>query len=717
MSETSTIGRLTAFGVDKDRPHKALMIAPNRYEDLRQCITSLNDLPPHEEEVTALIAGFVSKTPQYDPIKKRSTMNVRLQHGGDHLTVMAFGNPKQLPKAWQEMNHPVCMLGKVVNKPGRNGNSFTMMFGPKPIPEHAIGKAIGIYPQKSGVIGADKVRERILELITPENIRELLADTEQALSPHTPKALLRAWGDIHDIQGMDKTNLARVIYRMHHPRTPGQGMMAKKLLQDLDAVAAILAAERERPTIGVFHRIEHDPSKLMERVTQMSHFPTEEQLNAMQDALGDMASGQPMHRLLSGDTGTGKTTVFALVAAAVVDAGGSVGIMLPSADLVNQVATDIHHWWPDIPLERVTGKSAPDRTKDNVPGIKLGTTALLHRYGDWRPTLTIVDEQQKYSIEQRQQLSAGGGHLLEATATCMPRTLAQIQFGLIPVSRLTKAHTPKNVVTTMFDAVQKEDRQTLYQALMETLNEDGQTLVVFAARDAKEANQLTSVDQTEDELDEGGSASKPAPKVIPLETGFQTWAGAAGEGEVVALHGKMKPKERKASLDAMQDGTAKVLCATVSAEVGLNIPNLKQVIIYNAERFGLTQLHQLRGRVARLGGEGRCDLFVDKANLTDKGLDRLNALCQSQDGFRLAELDMQQRGIGELVSQNNRQSGASAGSLLVNNKLTLEHFENAQRLLDAVSSADATPTLAPGNDTTKAATATAPSAHAKPPTM
>lgn len=669
------IGRLSTFGISKEQPHFALCLPPNRYDDLRHSVHSLAEIPEGDEGTIALVAGYISKTPRYDPIKKRSKVQIRLR-SGDYLDCMLFGKPEVLPDEWRTLNSSVHAHGKVVRKP----DGFTMMFQPKPITPEMVGRCVGVYPQKKGVISSDRIRGYINTLMTPESVRELMSSFKAALAPYHIPDLLNAWSRQNDYPQVAETNLARILYRLHCPVTPGQGELARHVLADLDALAVILAAQRERPTVGVFQQVRHNPQKLAKRIAEMDITPTDEQITAVSEALEDMAAGNPMHRLLSGDVGTGKTIVLALVAASVVDAGGTVAIILPNSQLTEQFSASIDDWWGDIPLEVVTYQSkGRDASGANTGGIKIGTTALLHRYGDWQPTLTIVDEQQKYSIEQRQHLSRHGGHLLEATATCLPRTAAQVIYGLVPQSRLLKPHTPKTIHTDIFDAGKAEDRRALFHAMKDTLDHEGQTLVVFAARDEKEATSAEKGTSSEEGSD------KPVPKVIPLERGFATWANAAPAGEVVALHGKMSQKEKSASLEAMRSGEAKVMCATISAEVGLNIPNLRQVIIYNAERLGLTQLHQLRGRVARLGGEGRCDLFVEASALTEQSKERLDALCNTTDGFELAEIDMKLRGIGELLSHNNRQSGNSLGQLLVNHKATLENFEAARNLIEEVA--------------------------------
>ena len=469
-----------------------------------------------------------------------------------------------------------------------------------------------------------------------------------------------------------------MLCRLHLPLSPAQGERAKQLLSELDAYGIIRAAGNERTATGEATPVIIPPGILERRIEQMSHQPTSEQRQAVLEALDDMNSTTPMVRLLSGDVGTGKTTVFALLAACVHDAGGEVAIMLPSSDMVVQVASEMQGWWPDIRLEKVTGKH---KGEQEPARIKLGTSALLHRYQEWEPTLTVVDEQQKHSVSQRQYLCRHGGHLLEATATAMPRTLASVLFGLIPISRLTKPHTPKRIHTTLHDADDVSARQRLFEDVRQTLAAGDQVLVIFAARDKKEADKLEK--QVEElDMEASGIEECPTPTyVVPLDEGATAWEAFLPEGAVTRLHGKMKVADRNRTMARMRAGECQVLCATTAAEVGLNLPRLRRVVIYNPERLGLTQLHQIRGRVARNGGEGWCDLLSQVKRLSAAASERLNAMCQTQDGLRLAEMDMRQRGLGDLSSQKNQQSGSASGGILLARKLTLSSFEAAHKLM------------------------------------
>lgn len=683
MKETATaIGRLTTFGVDKDAPWQALLISPNRYLDLRYVVRNSHELSVNEEGIHTVIEGIVLKAATYDPIKKRASMTLVLADRRAQIHIYAHGHPNQFPGDWRRANSHVALIGNLIVKP----DGFCLIFDPTPIAPSLIGGAMGVYPSRSGVIGADTVRERVLGLLTDENLSLAATHLRERLGKAEEMAALLAWGEHRGVDHMDKTTLERVIYRMHAPTSPEQGQAAINLLTDLDAFCTLQAVEAERPTSGIFQQVVVDATAINARIETMTHSPTDEQHQAVWDFLGDMAKGKPAHRLLSGDVGTGKSTVILLLMAAVYDAGGTVAIMLPSAEMVDQMAREAGEWWPDIPLEKVTAQTRDEALSGRV---RLGTTALIHRCADWKPTLTIVDEQQRMSVNQRHALTHNVGHLLESTATCLPRTLAQVMFGLVPVSRLTRPHTPKYIHTHIHDIKDPDAKRALFKDIQATLDAGDQVLVIYAARDRSEADKIHQADvdalkkENAKKSSQGQlniSEERTPPKVVSLEEGLELWQGVFGEDAIASLHGKMKAKDRQKALDAMLSGRARILCATTAAEVGLNIPLLRRTVIQNPERLGITQLHQIRGRVARKGGDGWCDLLADINALREASMERLQALCSTQDGFKLAELDMRQRGLGDLSAKVNRQSGTLDAGFLRNSKLNVEHFEAAAKM-------------------------------------
>lgn len=669
---TDTLGRLTLFGVTT--ASDVWRLAPNRYIPLTDHVTHLADLPmTHDgvERTNAVISGYVNQAAMYDPIKKRTSLAVRIQDG-TLVRIMAFGHPNNLPASWRRQATPIALAGKLIAKP----DGFCMMYSPTPIDDDRIGTALGVYPSKSNLIGAETVRARIMEITANS---QLLEEAVQMIASQLPgyslEAVMGRWGEQNGYALMTAESLSNALRALHYPKSERQGNLAKRLLGDLSALSRLIHAENDRPKTENVQRVKNDPAKCETRLKALPFTATQEQRTAIQEMLDDMASGLPSHRVLSGDVGTGKSIVMLTIAAAVLDAGGKVALMLPSEDLVNQMVGDCQSWWPDIPIDTVT--SSTDKHASLTAAFRIGTTALLARdTPEWAPTLTIVDEQQKYSAQQRQQLVTQGGHLLEATATCLPRTMAQMQFGLIPVSRLTQPHSPKAISTDIWDQRNREGLRHLFRDVKETLAAGDQVLVIFAARDQKDVKHLLEGDEAEN-----NDTGLKGPAVLSLEEGIERWRELLGADMVVGLHGRMKSADRKKNLAALTSGTAQVLCATSAAEVGLNLPRLRHVVVQNPERFGLVTLHQIRGRSAREGGAGRCDIIADSASLSDKASSRIKAFVGTDDGFALAEIDMRERGIGSFEIEQSRQSGQSDESLLLGYRPTIENFEVAAAML------------------------------------
>jgi ATP-dependent DNA helicase RecG len=227
-------------------------------------------------------------------------------------------------------------------------------------------------------------------------------------------------------------------------------------------------------------------------------------------------------------------------------------------------------------------------------------------------------------------------HVLDVTATAIPRTQALAQVGLITTVHLREGHSKKNVATRLW---QREEMRELFVSVRKTIEDGARVLVVYPAiSTSKSANGLRSI---EDAIDK-------------WESNFK--------GLVRVVNGKLKSGEKAANLKDIVDGTARIGICTSAIEVGINIPNLRQVVVVGPDRFGLTTLHQLRGRLAREGGRGHFDmLLLDKASADT--LERLQVLEKVTDGYELAEADLRLRGPGELKANGKRQSGGSLSAL------------------------------------------------------
>lgn len=541
---------------------------------------------------------------------------------------------------------------------------------------------IGVYPGSRG-LQPSVTRNLVIENLKDSDGMRLGAAASRLmdeLAPYDQSTIMQAWGEVRSIPRASETSLMRMIRAVHFPANATQAELASHGLRDMIALAYLMQAIRSRPTVDNPIQICITESMLNKRIKQIEAeiTPTPDQLQSIRDAMNDLSAGHVMHRLLSGDVGTGKTLVFGTLVRLIADAGSKAIIILPSEPMAKQVYAELCHWWPEtegISL-MVTGSTSKKQMEKQVHGkqILIGTTALNSRISkiDWRPDVVVVDEQQRFSVRQRQQLLQVGGHLLEATATCLPRTMAQVHYGLTDISRLTKPCVEKQFHTTLHDQFDSEAMSAVTERLNATLESGDQALIVFASKE-----------------DSGKTVEgeKELPKLFSISEGFPAFVKRFGEGRVVQLHGSMKADDKQQSLDAMKSGQADVLCATTAAEVGLNIPKLRLVIIMNPERLGLVTMHQLRGRGARKGGDAWCMLVADKGKLKPESIERLNALCSTADGFRLAEMDFALRGMGDLDYDALVQNGKHTDFLLPPRAASLqyEHFQTASSMLKVLA--------------------------------
>ena len=440
---------------------------------------------------------------------------------------------------------------------------------------------------------------------------------------------------------------------------------------DIETVAAALKAGRSgishdeqmaehgfrsrisgKPNIDVTQHIDKRALRFMGPGAAYAHIAMQQ---AIADILEDLSSPIPMRRILSGDVGTGKTAVFCTAAAAVIDGGGRAVVLLPNETLSAQIARDLRLWWPDLPIELVIGAS-PDA--DTTKPLLVGTTALLHRKIA-PPDLMIVDEQQKASREQRERLVGPNTHLLEVTATCIPRTQALVRYGITRVSKLTREHTPKRIETRLWTV---DNWQELFGTVQNTLNLGDQVLLVYPLREKSDPKE----DGTRTEM-------RSAAEI------FEKWQGLF-PGKVSLIHGGMDEAEKRASMQAMLDNTTQVMVATTVVECGINLPGLRHVIVVSPERHGLTTLHQIRGRLARTGGYGRFDLYLPYP-VKDQTMKRLEVLVKTRDGFAIAEADMRLRGAGDLSAESSRQSGADE-SFLFGRGVSIDALDAAMSQFD-----------------------------------
>ncbi len=375
------------------------------------------------------------------------------------------------------------------------------------------------------------------------------------------------------------------------------------------------------------------------------------QKKAIADIERDMSSDRPMNRLLEGDVGSGKTIVAAHALVLTVQNGYQGCLMAPTEVLARQHFIGLSELLMPLGIsvsllvggiDPVAKKNIYSDIKENRVNIVVGTHAIIQEGVEFNKLgLAVVDEQHKFGVDQRAILKYKGykPHMLTMTATPIPRTLALTVYGDLDISVIKELPRGRKPIATYW--IEESKREKVYGFIKEQIAKGRQAYVI-----------CPKIDQANGSMDEWGDPVKS--RVKNVTDTFEKLRGEVFNGyEVGLLHGKMTPKDKDKIMKDFKKGIIKVLVSTVVIEVGIDVPNATVMLIENADRFGLSQLHQLRGRVGRGTHESFCILMADPT--TDQGAERLKALEDTLDGFRIAEADLEIRGPGEFFG--TRQHG------------------------------------------------------------
>ena len=405
------------------------------------------------------------------------------------------------------------------------------------------------------------------------------------------------------------------------------------------------------------------------------HLPFEltgAQKRVMHEIRADMCSGRQMNRLLQGDVGSGKTLVALMTMLIALDNGYQACLMAPTEILAEQHLQTIRDFLQgmDIRVELLTGIVKGKKRKEILDGlatgdiqILIGTHAVIedpvafHRLG-----VAVIDEQHRFGVAQRAKLwakSENPPHVLVITATPIPRTLAMTIYGDLDVSVIDELPPGRKPIQTLH----KFDNQltSLYQSIRRQINLGRQVYIVFPLIKENEKIDLKN-----------------------LEEGYETLKQAFPEFRLSKIHGRMKSAEKEAEMEQFVKGKTQILVATTVIEVGVNVPNASVMVILDAQRFGLSQLHQLRGRVGRGCDQSYC-ILVTGYKLSEETRKRIDIMCDTNDGFRIAEADLKLRGPGDL--EGTQQSGMAFDLKIANiardGQLVQLARTEAQAIIDA----------------------------------
>jgi len=385
---------------------------------------------------------------------------------------------------------------------------------------------------------------------------------------------------------------------------------------------------------------------LDERLATLPFALTNAQKQALADIRRDLRSGQPMNRLLQGDVGSGKTIVAALAASIVNASGAQAAIMAPTSILADQhyrnfldILAAEHGPLAPAQIRLLVGDTSTGEKESIRAGLEsgevrivIGTHALLEEPVTFADLQFItIDEQHRFGVEQRAILRSKGGnpHLLVMTATPIPRSLALTVYGDLDLSVMDEMPPGRQPIET--HVLSPTERERAYTLIESQVKSGFQAFIVYPLVEESEKSELLAATQEHERLQ----------KEV-----FRKF-------ELGLLHGRMKPDEKDAIMLAFRDRKYSILVSTTVVEVGVDIPNATVMLVEGANHFGLAQLHQLRGRVGRAGAQSYCLLIPDHEDAAENA--RLQAMVESNDGFVLAERDLQQRGPGEFLG--TRQAG------------------------------------------------------------
>ena len=631
---------------------------PRDYEDRRQ-VYSIRSAPLGQK---VCISAMAAEHPRLSRIRKGLDL-VKLkvvdQAGALHITFFNQGYVERALRAGEEY-----IFYGVVEEQGSRRTMVNPIFE-RVGKQNFTGCIVPVYPLTAG--------------ITNHLLCTLTQQVVGACAQNMPETLPRGVRLDHELAQ------AEFSYRnIHFPQTFEALELARRRLtfEELFYLSAGLAMLKGRRGDVLGCAI---PSRPMEEFLARLPFPlTGAQRRVMEEISRDMASGRPMNRLVQGDVGSGKTVVAAYAAWLAAGAGYQSALMAPTEVLAEQHFRSLSALLEPagVRVGLLTGSITPAGKKKVRQALAageidliIGTHALLSQGVEFAKLgLMVADEQHRFGVAQRAALAAKGDspHVLVMSATPIPRTLALIIYGDLDVSVIDELPPGRTPVETY--VVREDKRARMYNFVRRLVGEGRQVYIICPAVEENTEGTMQNVEW------EGDGPALDLKAVTTYAKKLQT--EVFPDLRVDFLHGKMKPREKEAVMAAFAAGETQVLVSTTVIEVGVDVPNAALIIIENAERFGLSQLHQLRGRVGRGKHQSYCVLITNTRSV--EAMQRLRTLASTTDGFKISEEDLKLRGPGDFFG--SRQHGLpqmKLADLAGDMRLLSEAQESARRLLMA----------------------------------
>lgn len=611
-TRSTTVQRLKKLGITTIE--SLLMYAPRRYED--RSILSSTTAVQLGEKVT--ISGTITACKNQFARNGLTIQTATLQDEVGEIDLIWF-NQRYLARVLQQ-GKQFSVWGEV-----KEYRSKKVLF-PQEFESIAegktmlhLGKLVPIYPETGG-LSSKTIREKMQFALSA------LATHDAATVEQLPERILEEFNLL--------TRKDAFMY-IHRPTTTEEIKMARTRLGFDELFVLQLGSHITRQAwneerVGTPFTIRDRMMHVESFIDRLPFDLTASQQKAIQDILTDLSLQKPMNRFLQGDVGSGKTAVAAVAAYAAFLNGYSTLLMAPTEILAQQHHRTFTDFFSQasVPIQLVTGSTKKRSLTSDAPAIIIGTHALLHTtFASQSVGLVIIDEQHRFGVKQRAELKNRGmhPHLLTMTATPIPRTVALTIFGELDMSVLDEM--PKNRLPIKSWVVPTQKRQAAYQWIDEQLAGGAQVYVICPLVDESDRESLAATKAAQKE------SERLAAEIFPHR-------------KVGLLHGKMKPAMKTDVMQRFKQKEIDILVSTSVVEVGIDVPAATIILIEGAERFGLAQLHQLRGRVGRGDRQSYCLLFP--TDLTSPQSPRLQFFATHSKGSDIAEYDLMSRGVGEL---------------------------------------------------------------------
>ena len=645
---------------------------PRRYEERGQ-LTALSDLPL-DEHVTVVAQVADARIMVFNNGRGKR-LEVTLTDGSGRLQLVFFGHGVHKPHKDLLPGRRAMFAGKVsvFNRKMQLAHPTYQLLDADPAEateavDAFAGKLLPIYPACKQL---DSWR-------IAKAVDTVLPSAHDAVDPLPPS--LR--------EGRGFTALPEALVKIHRPQTRADIADARDRLKWDEAFVLQVALARRRyadTQLPAVARRSVQDGLLDAFDAKLPFTLTEGQEKVSGEIFGDLATEHPMHRLLQGEVGSGKTMVALRAMLGVVDAGGQAAMLAPTEVLAQQHHRSITEMMGELAEGGMLGGSdlgtkvvlltgsmgVPARRQalldlvTGEAGIVIGTHALIEDKVQFHDLgLVVVDEQHRFGVEQRDALRSKGKqppHLLVMTATPIPRTVAMTVFGDLETSVLDQLPAGRSPIAS--HVVPAKDKPHFLSRAWERVREEvenGHQAYVVCPRIGDDADEAAEKKGKKGKKGEDAKGAAPEdegekrPPLAVLEIAEQLRKGALAGLRIEVLHGRMHPDDKDDVMRRFAAGQVDVLVATTVIEVGVNVPNATAMVIMDADRFGVSQLHQLRGRVGRGSAPGLC-LLVSEAHEASPARARLSAVAATLDGFELSRIDLEQRREGDVLGQ--AQSG------------------------------------------------------------